>query len=290
MATLKNTSVSQQLTLPSGTTAQRPVNPPNGSIRYNSTEKMAEIYLNRAWKPLDGAGALPRNGLQVELSYDDPNSWPGSGTNWLDTSGNSNDFRIGSNVPDSGSASMNFSTNDRTAKYKTNSTDVPNMIANGGATYVVVTRILNSSSQWRTLTRGWSNDHQVMIESGAWRMGVYDNNSAGFITNGYDQRNLWTYPDAYGAFVFRWADSDQPTFCFNHQNAAGWLYTSSFNNSNGRYNNSFSVIGGYHDGSNSVTSGSQPWGWIKYFAAYNRRFDDPEVENAITLLRYRYNI
>ena len=86
------------------------------------------------------------------------------------------------------------------------------------------------------------------------------------------------------------ADSDQPTFCFNHQNAAGGLYTSSFNNSNGRYNNSFSVIGGYHDGSNSVTSGSQPWGWIKYFAAYNRRFDDPEVENAITLLRYRYNI
>ena len=42
--------------------------------------------------------------------------------------------------------------------------------------------------------------------------------------------------------------------------------------------------------SNDVTTGSQPWGWIKYFAAYNRRFDDPEVEQAITLLRYRYNI
>jgi len=91
--------------------------------------------------------------------------------------------------------------------------------------------ILNSTSQWRTLTRGWSYDHHVIIESGAWRMGMYDNNSAGFMTNGYDQRNLWTYADGYGAFVWRWSDSDQPTYCFNHQNAAGGLYTASFNNS-----------------------------------------------------------
>ena len=163
------------------------------------------------------------------------------------------------------------------------------MVANGGATYVVVTRILNSTSQWRTLTRGWSYDHHVIIESGAWRMGMYDNNSAGFGTNGYDQRNLWTYPDNYGAFVWRWSDSDQPTYCFNHQNAAGGLYTASFNNSNHRYSHSFHSIGGHH-ASNNQTSGDQPWGWIKYFAAYNRRFDDPEVEQAITLLRYRYNI
>jgi hypothetical protein len=38
--------------LPSGTTAQRPGTPDNGAIRYNSTDKIAEVYQNGYWNHL----------------------------------------------------------------------------------------------------------------------------------------------------------------------------------------------------------------------------------------------
>lgn len=292
MATLKNTSVTGNLQLPAGTTAQRPTNPPEGAMRFNTDLGYCEVYINRGWVDLQvGAGALPRNGLQLELSYDDPSSWPGSGTTWFDTSGNGRHFRLASGCPDAGQQAMNFSTDSLNAKYQTDSTDLPGVPGpNGQCTYVCVTRILNSTSQWRTLTRSWAADHHVIIESGAWRVGMYDNDSAGFLTSGYDQRNFWHYPDNYGVMVWRWQDSDQPTYALNVNNVASGLYTTSFNNSNGRYNRGFSIIGGYHNGSNDVTVGSQPWGWIKYFAVYNRRLLDDEVGFIMTHLRQRYDI
>jgi hypothetical protein len=38
--------------LPSGTTAQRPGTPDNGAVRYNSTDKIAEVYQNGYWNHL----------------------------------------------------------------------------------------------------------------------------------------------------------------------------------------------------------------------------------------------
>ncbi len=51
MATLKNTTVNDTgfLTLPSGTTAQRPVSPSNGMLRYNTTISSVEAYAGNAW-------------------------------------------------------------------------------------------------------------------------------------------------------------------------------------------------------------------------------------------------
>jgi len=37
------------LTLPAGTTAQRPVSPVNGMLRYNTTLSKVEGYANSAW-------------------------------------------------------------------------------------------------------------------------------------------------------------------------------------------------------------------------------------------------
>lgn len=41
-----------ELTLPTGTTAQRPVTPINGSIRYNTTTSKVEAYANGSWQNL----------------------------------------------------------------------------------------------------------------------------------------------------------------------------------------------------------------------------------------------
>jgi hypothetical protein len=52
MAILKNTSFRETngtLTLPAGTTAQRPLRPPNGAMRYNTSSGLTEVYLNNGW-------------------------------------------------------------------------------------------------------------------------------------------------------------------------------------------------------------------------------------------------
>lgn len=52
MATLKNTLIDDTgyLQLPSGTTAQRPVSPSNGYMRWNTTESVVEVYNGSGWK------------------------------------------------------------------------------------------------------------------------------------------------------------------------------------------------------------------------------------------------
>jgi len=52
------------LTLPSGTTAQEPVSPTNGMIRYNSTTGQFEGYASSAWGSI-GGGATGGGGDQV---------------------------------------------------------------------------------------------------------------------------------------------------------------------------------------------------------------------------------
>ena len=51
MATLKNTTINDTgfLNLPSGTTAQRPVSPVAGMVRFNTTTGYAEIYNGSVW-------------------------------------------------------------------------------------------------------------------------------------------------------------------------------------------------------------------------------------------------
>lgn len=53
MATLLNTRITtQSLVLPSGTTAQRPANPSPGSVRFNTTLGIAEVYDHGSWRDL----------------------------------------------------------------------------------------------------------------------------------------------------------------------------------------------------------------------------------------------
>jgi len=93
MATLKNTTVSDTgaIQLPSGTTAQRPVSPSVGQMRYNSTFKTVESYDGTRWKYTPD---IIRNNLVLYLDAGEPSSYSGSGTSWNDLSGNGYNFTL----------------------------------------------------------------------------------------------------------------------------------------------------------------------------------------------------
>jgi len=83
MAELKDTSVTGSLQLPSGTTAQRPTNPPDGATRFNTDLGYVEIFVQGFWGDLQTSrGLLEKKGNIFTLDASLSTSYPGSGSTW----------------------------------------------------------------------------------------------------------------------------------------------------------------------------------------------------------------
>ena len=267
-------SFDSNIKLKSYTTAQLPTTLPEGSIAYNSETQEAVLWNGTEWVNISvkSGGALPTDGLRVLLDATNSLSYPGNGTTWSDLSGYGNNFQVVASAFKGGAGSMtgyfDFQGNDGQAK---NGADIS---LSGDVSYVVVTRIKNSTSQWRTLTRSYSADHHVIVQSGAWNIGMYDNNAAGFIGTGYSQQSLPGYAgNTFMVMIWRWSNSDNPTYELHVDGVS----RGSISNSNARYNRGFGSIGGYHSGNTNPSSGSQWWGDIRLFAAYARRLTTTEI-------------
>lgn len=92
MANLKNTRIDDSgfLKLPTGSGANRPENPTQGLLRYNTDRSEVESY-TASWVRTERSLAEPvRDSLLLDLDAMDPNSYPGGGNTWFDISGNSN--------------------------------------------------------------------------------------------------------------------------------------------------------------------------------------------------------
>jgi hypothetical protein len=150
---------------------------------------------------------------------------------------------------------------------------------------VVITRTLNSTSNWRTLARPYSGDHYVIIESGSWDVGMYDNGGTGFMDAGFDQNLTPGYDDQkFELWIMRWQNSATTTLDF-HINGA---YMGAINNTSAYHQYGPGCIGAYHGGSTGVTtSNSQFWGDIKLFKAYSYRFTDAQVYDTYQILKGR---
>ena len=97
MAILKNTVIadSDPISLPMGTTAQRPVNPPEGSIRYNTDLAYTECYFRGYWFDLTtGAGAPVMHDMVAHLESTHSSSNTGSGNTWFDLTANGTNFNL----------------------------------------------------------------------------------------------------------------------------------------------------------------------------------------------------
>lgn len=275
MATLKNTTINDTgfLNLPIGNTAQRPANPSTGMARYNTTESSMEVYINNAWASFGAQPTPVTTNLILHLDAGNVSSYSGAGTVWSDLSGNNNNFNIVATAYNSsGVKYMDFNGSYGCAK---NSTDISLSDANG-VTFCVWTRIKNSSADWRTLTRSYVNDHHVIINSGGWEIGMYDNDSGGFIGSGYSQQSLPNYNTSnWIALYWRWQPTS-PYYEMSYNDTPGTI-RGSITNANGRFNRGFGSIGAYHEGNTTPSSASQFWGDISVFMAYNRRLTDAEL-------------
>ncbi len=280
--TLEVDSVTSTVTLTAVSSNQRPQNAAQGTIIWNTDTLEVEVWNGTAWVNIakKSGGALPTDGMRVYLDATNTDSYPGSGTTWTDLSGYGNNFQIVNGAFKGGAGSMtgymDFQGSHGQAK---NGGDIS---LSGDVSYVCVTRIKNSTGQWRTLTRSYNADHHVIVQSGAWNIGMYDNNGAGFIGTGYSQQSLPGYAsNSFMVMVWRWSNNDNPTYEL-HVNG---ISRGSISNSNARYNRGFGSIGGYHSGNTNPSSGSQWWGDIRLFAAYARRLttsEIAEIQNAMS--------
>ena len=110
MRTFKNLTenVQEAITMPYGTDFNRPANPEEGMVRYNTTQDALEFYNGTIWSVLGDSQVTPdliTQGLVLNLDASDSNSYSGSGNTWADLSGQGNDFTTLSNFT---SASPNY--------------------------------------------------------------------------------------------------------------------------------------------------------------------------------------
>lgn len=229
-----------------------------------------------------------RDSLVLHLDAGDVDSYPGSGTNWNDLSGNGYNFVINASAYNSsGPKYMDFNGSYGCAK-KT-STDVP---LSGNVTCICWTRVKNSTAEWRTLLRGLSSgaDHQVIILSGGWEMGMYDNtNGTGFNGSGFSQQSLPSYNTSnWDMIVWRFYDTEFPYHRLSHNETNG-LIRGSINSINSRFKHGFCSVGAYNNGDqNNPNAASQYWGDIGIISLYNRVLSPYEISEYYESTRNRF--
>ena len=237
------------------------------SININNND------LNSVGANILNANKVVQNGLVVYLDATNGDSYPGSGTVWYDLSGNGNNFNVlASAFNTSSNGYFDFNGSYGCAK---NTGDIS---IGGTVTYVVWTRIKNSTAEWRTLTRGYGGDHNVIIYSGGWEIGMYDNDSVGFMGTGYSQQSLPNYGSSAGKWIcmyWRWQASS-PYYQMSFNDTPSTI-RGSLTNSNAYHTRGFGSIGAYHNGNQDPSSCSQPWGDIGLFLCYNRTLTDTEL-------------
>ena len=266
--------ITSTVSLTAVSASQRPTGVAAGTIIWNTDTLEVEVWNGSDWVNVakKSGGALPTDGMRVYLDATNTDSYPGSGTTWTDLSGYGNNFQIVNGAFKGGAGSMtgymDFQGSHGQAK---NGVDIS---LSGDVSYVVVTRIKNSTGQWRTLTRSYNADHHVIVQSGAWNIGMYDNNGSGFIDSGANQNGLSNYiSNSWATMIWRFSNTDNPTYeMFVNGEKVGEI-----RNSNARYNRGFGSIGAYHDGNTNPNSSSQYWGDIRLFVAYNRRITNDEI-------------
>ena len=231
---------------------------------------------------------IPRDQCVLHLDAGDLNSYPGSGTSWFDLSGNNNTFTINASAYNSsGPKYMDFNGSYGCAK-KANS----DLSISGNVTCITWTRVKNSTSEWRTLFRGLSSgaDHQVIIQNGAWGIGMYDNtNGTGFNSNGFSQQSLPAYNTSHwDMLLWRWYDAEVPYHLFSYNETAGQI-RGSISSINSRFKHGVCSIGAYNNGSQSdPNNASQYWGDIGTITLYDRVLNPYEINEYFQATRSRF--
>lgn len=239
--------------------------------------------------PLSSTFAAPllvTTNLFLYLDAGEATSYSGSGTVWNDISGNSRNFNIVAGAYNSsGPKYMDFNGSYGMAK---NSSDL-SLSDSTGITYVVATRVKSSTGDWRTLSRPYGGDHQIIIQNGGNTVGMYDSAGGGFITTSLAQTSFPNYGTSNWMLLYvRWQASS-PYMEISWNDTPGTIRGSS-TDANSRYNRGIGAIGGYHGESTTPSVGSQFWGDIGHFMVYNTRLTDAQLTQNYNYFKTRYGL
>jgi hypothetical protein len=218
--------------------------------------------------------------------YLDPEMYETNNTLWRDFSGNYYDFTVN---PSAFRTTNNIKHFDFEGSYgiakriiNNTLTDVPSFV---NATMIVFSTIRQTVSNYRSLTRGVSYDHQVMTISSDF-VGYYDNNVSGQINSSLNVTTIPNFDTRFNMLVFRLSrTSPQWQMQYNLDSQYYNIY-----NGNATFDNGFCCIGAYHNANTDVNSFTGPWGKIGLFLYYNRHLTAAEIETIYNYHQTRFNL
>ena len=264
MATLKNTVVDDtgSVYLPRGTTAQRPSNPGNGAMRYNTTLGYVEYYFLGFWiNAENNKGGVPMEGLELLIDVGNPDSWNGSTLTDLSTRGTSISF----------TGTVSEQTSSTGSKYLTGGTssriNIPlNVSSVTSNNYTVMTTAGYNGGTRERITSTNSNN---------WLLGHWAGGDARYFADGWISQNS---SSGGGAANNQWATHTGTGQTQGLVNIDDWQY----------WKNGGLIQGqDYQGGSNGPTSlcigaynggETSDWKW-QFLAVWNRVLGEDEIRD-----------
>ena len=216
----------------------------------------------------------------------DPELYDVNNALWRDFSGNYYDFTINPNAfrTINNIKHMDFDGSYGIAKRVINNAlvDVPSF---PNATMIVFSTIRTTPSNYRSLIRGLSFDHQAMTISSD-LIGFYDNNVANQINTTLNVTSIPNFDTKFNMLTFKLSrTSPQWQMQYNLNNI---VY--SIINGNATFDQGFCCIGAYHNTSTNVNDFTGPWGKIGLFLYYNRHLSTQETLQIYNYYRARFNL
>ena len=222
---------------------------------YNRALTADEIFQNyNAQKARFGLGGQSLfSGVTQYFDFSKQSSYPGTGTNLNDVSGNGYNGSIfnGSFTTIDGVRCWNCSTTGWIL------TDNDFVFGNNYTIFIWARAISDSQAEsWRTLLRTIDDDHPLIIQENTDLLGYYDNNSAGFVSygltlNGVGLSNVWGLYTLVGS-----GGSTQKLY---------------INDGTTNATVNYNVSGEAQDAWGNVGGGSQPFGYVSNMVVYNNQ-------------------
>jgi hypothetical protein len=185
----------------------------NGQI-YNRALTADEIFQNyNAQKARFGLGGQSLfSGVTQYFDFSKQSSYPGTGTNLNDVSGNGYNDTITDAAQVKyidGVKCLDCSTG---AQINGDTSNSPTL----GNNYTIFTwaRVISSTAGFRTLLRTFDDDHPLLVESGGNTIGYYDNNGGGFIASSLSVSTLGL-ADRWVLYTIVGSSGTQQTFYIN---------------------------------------------------------------------------
>lgn len=188
-------------------------------------------------------------GLTMYIDANNLLSYSGSGTSWIDLSGNNYTNTINS-AP--------FVTLDGLKGFNTSTTGV--ILGNSSFSYgpshtmIAIARMLPDSTvtTWRTLWRTSPDDHPLLVQDSTNAIGYYDNNSGAFISFGLNAGTIGL--ESKWAMYSLVSNGSSTTLYINDGSISGSV--------------SYTANGLSYDAFGNISPGSQPFGWVSVGMMY----------------------